>query len=105
MSMFGWLPKTTLFSFNLTYVGTGVVGSICFSLASVLEGEYNDWRQCQQMSLPIMMSHLNFWGANLFLFGYAVDYNKTADSLGANSALEVYGVDLLPLLLPPTTTY
>merc|ERR1712190_396794 len=51
-----------------------------------------------KLSLPVMMSHLNFWGANFFLFGYAVDYNHTADNMGADSALSVYGVDCTFLL-------
>merc|ERR1719506_1308341 len=61
MSMFGWPPKRTLLEFNLTYVGTGVAGSMCFILAALLQGEYNDWRRCE-WSLPVLTSHLNFWG-------------------------------------------
>jgi len=92
MSMFGWPPTDTMSMFDVTYVGTGVAGSLCFSVASLLEGEYNEWRKCK-LTLPVLSSHLNFWGANLFLFGYAIDFNKTAESMGADSALQVYGVD------------
>merc|ERR1712110_1166016 len=85
-------PKKTIADFDLTYVGTGVAGSICFSLASILEGEYNDWRKCR-MSLPVLMSHFNFWGANAFLVGYAVDTNEYADDTGERSGFKVIGVD------------
>eukprot|EP00747_Dinoflagellata_sp_TGD_P144317 gnl/TRDRNA2_/TRDRNA2_176479_c2_seq17.p1 gnl/TRDRNA2_/TRDRNA2_176479_c2~~gnl/TRDRNA2_/TRDRNA2_176479_c2_seq17.p1 ORF type:complete len:393 (+),score=52.08 gnl/TRDRNA2_/TRDRNA2_176479_c2_seq17:104-1282(+) len=92
MSMFGWPPKKTLLEYNLTYVGTGVAGSVCFVVAALLQGEYNDWRR-YTWSLPVWISHFNFWGAALFLLGYAVDFNHTADDMGADSVLEVSGVD------------
>lgn len=92
LTMFGWPPVSPMGMYDLDYVGTGVVGSLCFAVAAILQGEYNSWRSCT-LSLPVMISHMNFWGSILFLAGYTVNTNKWASSHGPDSPMVVGGID------------
>lgn len=91
-TMFGFPPVSPMLYYNLDYVTTGIIGSLCFAVAGVLQGEYNNWRNCKA-SLPVAISHMNFWGSVLFLIGYGVNINKYASSFGVDSFMVLYGVD------------
>jgi len=75
-SIFKLIDTTTEAGKNLNTM-TGIVGSVCFLLAAVLCGEYNNWRKCG-CNYQVLISHGNFWGALLFLAGYAFEYNGFA---------------------------
>jgi len=71
--------KKTPAGYNLVYVMSGSVGSACFILAAILEGEYNQWRKCSWQTLttnwPVLMSCFSLIGGVLFFVGYISDLN------------------------------
>jgi len=78
---------------NWWYWGTGIIGSVFFIVAAILEGEHNGWRRCElarwnpakhKDALPLIGSVMNTFGSVLFLLGYAVYYNNWIGQKDAN---------------------
>jgi len=92
---------------NWWYWGTGVIGSVFFVVAAILEGEHNGWRQGgpegrarwnimkHKDSLPLIGSVMNTVGGVLFLIGYAVYYNNWLGQKGANCGCNDYFIWLV----------